>query len=40
MLGRKVGWQVSLGPENKVVTDFTDLNYTRLIINRDRIVSG
>jgi len=39
MLGRKVGWQVILGPENKMVRDFTDSNYTRLIINHDRIVS-
>ena len=39
MLGRKVGWQVILGPENKNVTNFTDLNYTRLIINHGRIVS-
>jgi hypothetical protein len=39
MLGRTVGWQVILGPENKVVTNFTDMAYTRLIINRGRIVS-
>jgi hypothetical protein len=39
MLGRAVGWQVILGPENKFVTNFTELNYTRLIINRGRIVS-
>ena len=39
MLGRLVGWQVILGPENKVVTNFTDLNYTRLIINRGRVIS-
>jgi len=39
MLGRKVGWQVILGPENKIVKNFTDLNYTRLIINHGRIVS-
>ena len=39
MLGRKVGWQVILGPENKMVTNFTDAKYTRLIINRGRVVS-
>jgi len=39
MVGRKVGWQVILGPENKNVTNFTDSKYTRLIINRGRIVS-
>ena len=38
MLGRKAGWQVVLGPENKAVTNFTDSKYTRLIINRGRIV--
>ncbi len=39
LLGRKVGWQIILGPENKIVTNFTNLNYTRLIINRGQIVS-
>jgi hypothetical protein len=39
LLGRKVGWQIILGPENKLLTNFTELNYTRLIINRDWIVS-
>ena len=39
MMGRKVGWQIILGPENKMVKNFTDLNYTRLIINYGRIVS-
>ncbi|MDR3404021.1 MAG: hypothetical protein P4L99_16105 [Chthoniobacter sp.] len=39
MMGRKVGWQIILGPENKMVTNFTDLNYTRLIINHGQIVS-
>jgi hypothetical protein len=38
MLGRVVGWQIVLGPENKMVTNFTELKYTRLIINRGRIV--
>ncbi len=39
LLGRKVGSQIILGPENTLLTNFTKLNYTRLIINRDRIVS-
>ncbi len=39
LIGRKVGWQIILGPENKLLTNFTELNYTRLIINRDSIVS-
>ncbi len=39
LLGRKVGWQVILGPENTMLTNFTHLNYTRLIVNRDWIVS-
>lgn len=39
LLGRQVGWQIILGPENKILTNFTELNYTRLIINRGRIVS-
>jgi len=39
ILGRHVGWQVILGPENKVLTNFTNLNYTRLVINHDQIIS-
>jgi hypothetical protein len=39
MAGRLVGWQVVLGPENKVVSNYSDAKYTRLIINRDRILS-
>lgn len=38
MMGRKAGWQVILGPENKNVTNFTEASYTRLIINRGRVV--
>ncbi|MEP6668880.1 MAG: hypothetical protein ABJF10_07000 [Chthoniobacter sp.] len=39
MMGRKVGWQIILGPENKMVKNFSDQKYTRLIINRGHIVS-
>ena len=39
MHGRKVGWQIILGPENKAVRDYTDAKYTRMIINQDRIIS-
>jgi len=39
MMGRQVGWQIIIGPENRAVTNFTDANFTRLIINDGRIVS-
>ena len=39
MLGRKVGWQVILGPDNTMVSNFTNTSYTRLIINRGQVVS-
>ena len=39
MHGRNVGWQIILGPENKAVCDYTDAKYTRMIINRDRVIS-
>lgn len=39
MHGRNVGWQIILGPENKAVCDFADAKYTRMIINRGRIIS-
>src|SRR5580700_2421564 len=37
--GRNVGWQIILGPENKAVCNYTDANYTRMIINRGRVIS-
>ena len=39
MHGRNVGWQIMLGPENKAVRDYTDANYTRMIINQGRVIS-
>lgn len=39
MHGRNAGWQIILGPENKVVCDFADAKYTRMIINRGRVIS-
>ncbi|EDY18216.1 hypothetical protein CfE428DRAFT_4352 [Chthoniobacter flavus Ellin428] len=39
MHGRNVGWRVILGPENKVVCNFADAKYTRMIINRGRVIS-
>jgi hypothetical protein len=39
MHGRNVGWQILLGPENKAVCNFSDANYTRIIINRGRVIS-
>ena len=39
ILGRAVGWQIVLGPENERLCRQTELSYTRLIINRGRIVS-
>jgi hypothetical protein len=37
--GRKAGWQVILGPENARLVDFTEVSYTRVILNRDRVIS-
>ena len=39
MHGRNVGWQIILGPENKAVCDFAEADYTRMIIQRGRIIS-
>jgi len=39
MHGRNVGWRVILGPENKIVCNFADAKYTRMIINRGRVIS-
>ena len=37
--GRQVGWQIILGPENSRFVDFTEVAYTRFVINRDHVVS-
>lgn len=39
LLGRSVGWQIILGPENKKLTYFTEMSYTRLIIKNGQIIS-
>ncbi|HSI13612.1 MAG TPA: hypothetical protein VK961_16320 [Chthoniobacter sp.] len=39
LLGRSVGWQIILGPENKKVTYFTEMSYTRLIVKNGQIIS-
>jgi len=39
LTGRKAGWQVILGPENSKVVDCTEVGYTRVIMNRDRVIS-
>ncbi|MDR3403301.1 MAG: hypothetical protein P4L99_12460 [Chthoniobacter sp.] len=39
LTGRKAGWQVVLGPENSRMVDYTEVAYTRVIINRDRVIS-
>jgi len=37
-IGRKVGWQVILGPENERLAQAIDEPYTRLIIYRDGVI--
>ena len=39
MRGRTAGWQIILGPENKAVCNYADAKYTRMIINRGRVLS-
>jgi len=39
LMGKAVGWQIILGPENKRLSYMTEMSYTRLIINYGRIVS-
>jgi len=39
LLGRKVGWQVMIGPENRRLANDIGYAYTRLIIHGDRIIS-
>ena len=39
LLGRKVGWQVMIGPENRRLATEIGYSYTRLIIHGDRIIS-
>lgn len=37
--GRNVGWEIILGPENKAICNYSNANYTRMIINRGRVIS-
>jgi len=37
--GRNVGWQIILGPENKAISNYSEANYTRMIINNGRVIS-
>jgi len=37
--GRNVGWEIILGPENKAICNYSEANYTRMIINNGRVIS-
>jgi hypothetical protein len=37
-IGRRIGWQVILGPENQRLADANEVPYTLLVIYRDRVI--
>jgi hypothetical protein len=39
LMGRKVGWLIEIGPENRALVNCIGFPTTQLIVNRDRVVS-